>query len=337
MSSEAKTEEQIEVPPQQYVPELVNEEEEKVDEELQKEMQKIKIDESVFTGQDKKPHKDKKEKDEKKNKKKGIDFMDYANQNNIHINIQYEEDKYPNRKNYKNFQRNDKYNNNYHHNYNNNYNNNNNNNNKRGSQKYNKGVYKKQNRFHKFGGNKFDTININHDIQYQNQNNFHQTPILNNDKDILSYLESIFEENNLNKDLYIRYRLTDKGQISVNDLLNYNSLKKNNITAQKIKDLIQGNQNLEYSEVENNGIITVKNFKNMNLNTIDQINANKKTYKMMRAQQNMYQNQMGFNTYYPYNYNYIYLQNNIFIPSNVIYPNQQLQQNQNNNNQNEQK
>jgi len=188
---------------------------------------------------------------------------------------------------------------------------------------------------HKFGGNKFDTINMNHDNQYQNQNNFHQTPILNEDKDILSYLENIFEVNNLNKDLYIRYRLNGEGQISINELLNYNGLKKNNITAQKIKDLIKDNQKLEYSEVDNNGIITVKNFKNMNLNTIDQINAIKKSNKMWRMQQNMYQNQMGFNPYMPYNY--IYMQNNIIIPPNSIYSNQPIQQNQNNNNQNEQK
>ena len=145
--------------------------------------------------------------------------------------------------------------------------------------------------------------------------------------------EKIFGENNLNKDLYIRYRLNDNGQILVNDLINYNVLKKNNITAQKIKDLIQDNQNLEYSEVENKEYITVKNFKNMKLNTIDQINATKNQYKM-RMQQNMFPNYMGFS---PFPYNYIYMQNNYFIPSNSFNPNQQIQQNQNNNNQNEQK
>ena len=97
------------VPIQEVKPDLIEEEEEKVDEELQKEIKKAKIDESVFTRQDKKNGKE--EKDEKKNqKKKGIDFMDYANQNNIQIKFQYEEDKYPNirRDNEKNYQKNSK-------------------------------------------------------------------------------------------------------------------------------------------------------------------------------------------------------------------------------------
>ena len=43
MSSEGKNEEQIEFPPQQFVPDLVNEEEEKVDEENKGNKNKISI------------------------------------------------------------------------------------------------------------------------------------------------------------------------------------------------------------------------------------------------------------------------------------------------------
>ena len=326
MNKEAKIEEQIEVPPQQLPPELENEEDEKVDEELQKEMKKVKIDESIFSNQEKKNQKEKKEKEEKKNKKKGIDFMDYANENNIQINIQYEEDKYkyPNKKNYdKNYHKNDKYNNHNNH-YNRNNNNYNNNNNRRRQGKFNKGGFKKQNKFIKFGGNKFDAINMNNNNLIFNQNNYNQIPELKEDKDILTYLENIFNENNLNKDLYIRYRINENGQILINDLLNYNSLKKNNITQEKIIELIKDNQNLEYQEIDNKGYIIIKNFKNMNLNTIEKIKSNKKAYKMQRMQQNMFQN-MIFNPYMASNY--IYMENNFFIPSQILYPQQQNQNN----------
>ena len=300
------------VPIQEVKPDLIEEEEEKVDEELQKEIKKVKIDDSVFTRQDKKNCKEKKEKDEKKNqKKKGIDFMDYANQNNIQIKFQYEEDKYPNirRDNEKNYQKNNK-----HYNNKNNQNNNNNNNNyNRNGKKYNnnknnnenKGGYKKQKKFYKFGGNKFDAFNI----MNNNNNYYYQTPNLKEDKDILSYLENnVFGENNLNKDLYIRNRLNENGQILINDLLNYNALKKNNITYEKIIEVIKDNQNLEYSEIEGKNYITVKNYKNMKLNSIEEIISNKKAYKMQRIQENIYQNPVFPNM--PYY---------IFMPNNIIY------------------
>ena len=77
-------------------PEEEKEEEEPVDLELQKEMKGIKIQDSDFTSEPKakKPSKKLKNPEEKKNKKKGLDFLDYANKNNIQINIEYEENKY---------------------------------------------------------------------------------------------------------------------------------------------------------------------------------------------------------------------------------------------------
>ncbi len=160
----------------------------------------------------------------------------------------------------KNNHKNEKYNN-----HNNNYNcNNNNKSNRRRKGKFNKGGFKKQNIFIKFGGNKFDAINMNNNYQFFNQNNYNQIPELKEDKDILTYLENLFNENNLNKDLYIRYRINENDQILINDLLNYNSLK-NNITKEKIIELIKDNQNLEYQEIDNKGYIIIKNCKNMNL------------------------------------------------------------------------
>ena len=98
----ATTEEQKEIPENaenpenQENPEEEKEEEEPVDLELQKEMKGIKISDSDFTNEPKakKPYKKMKNPEEKKVKKKGQDFLDYANKNNIQINIQYEENKY---------------------------------------------------------------------------------------------------------------------------------------------------------------------------------------------------------------------------------------------------
>ena len=327
MKSELKEDE---VPPQNLVPEIENEEEEKVDEELQKEMKKVKIDDSIFSDKENQNLKEKKEKEKEKEekkiqKKKGIDFMDYANENNIPINIQYEEDKYPRKKNYnKNYQRNDKYNN--HNNHFNNY---------KKNGKYNKG-YKKQNnhnynnnnnhnynnnKFYKYGGNKFDSININNNNQYQNN---YQNIIFKDDKDILSYLENTFGENNLNKDLYIRNRINDKGEILIDDLLNYHVLKKNNISSEKIIELIKNNQNLEIIEIDNKKYIYIKNYNNLKLNPVEQIYANKKAFKM--KQQYYFQN-----PFYYMNYNYIpYF--DYFNQNNIINNNYS---NDNNNNKNE--
>ena len=71
-------------------------EEEPVDLELQKEMKGLKIEASDFAGEPKAKKQNKKSKntEDKKGKKKGQDFLDYANKNNIQINIEYEENKY---------------------------------------------------------------------------------------------------------------------------------------------------------------------------------------------------------------------------------------------------
>ena len=67
MKSELKEDE---VPPQNLVPEIENEEEEKVDEELQKEMKKVKIDDSIFSDKENQNLKEKKEKEKEKEEKK---------------------------------------------------------------------------------------------------------------------------------------------------------------------------------------------------------------------------------------------------------------------------
>ncbi len=299
--SEEEKKEVNEVPPQDFKEDLPNEEEEPVDEELQKQMKDVKIDDSVFSGEHKKG--DKKKHDKKNSKKKGIDFMEYASKNNIQVNIEYEEDKFEKNKNY-------------HDNKNKNYNNNNNNKkydnkgknyNKKG---FNKNNNNNQNRPYKFGGNKFDSFNQKPNFE----NHFYQVPKFNNDTEIKNFIENLFNENTLNKDLYLRNRLNDKGQILVYDLEKYTALKKNNVDSNKIIDLLKESNNLEISEIDGKKYINVKNYSQLNLLTIEQINENKNKMKMNRLQ-NMYPNQMGFN---PYGFNYGQMQN--FIPNQGFYP-----------------
>ena len=92
-----KEEDQKDMPENAENPEEQKEEEEEpVDVELQKEMKGLKIEDSDFTNEPKvkKSNKKVKNSDVKKSKKKGEDFLDYANKNNIEIKIEYEENKF---------------------------------------------------------------------------------------------------------------------------------------------------------------------------------------------------------------------------------------------------
>jgi hypothetical protein len=166
----------------------------------------------------------------------------------------------------------------------------------------------------KIGGNKFDDINMfNKNIMYQNNNykTFSAPPILKDDKDILNYLEEMFGEQNLNKDLYLRYRLGESGLIKIDDIVKYRNLANNNVSAEKILELIKDNKNFEKIELEGKTYLRINNFKEMKLLTIDEIN-NKKSKK---------NNQFLYNNYYGYlTNNYLY-----FAP----FYNQQQFENQN--------
>ena len=278
-------------------PEEEKEEEEPVDLELQKEMKGLKILDSDFTNETKTKKQNKKYKnpDVKKSKKKGQDFLDYANKNNIQINIEYEENKFQLKK--KDDQKNgDKNGNRF-------------NDNKR---QYNKGGYKNdknhpQKRMPKYTGNKFD----NYGQRYPQQNYYQRPPPkLVENKEILEYLNKIFSEDNLNKDTYIRNRLKD-GKISVDDIVAYNDIKSNNINAEKIMEIIKDSQKIECVNEEGKNYIKIKDFDKLKLLTLEQIIQNK---KQMRMQKMNYMPPMGMGPqpYPPFN-NYISMQNNYYF------------------------
>ena len=296
----ATTEDQKELPENTENPENPEEEkeeEEPVDLELQKEMKGLKIVDSDFTNEPKtkKLNKKSKNQEDKKGKKKGQDFLDYANKNNIQINIEYEENKYQLKKKEDQKSGDKKFNDN--------------------KRQFNKGGFKNdknnQQKRPKFTGNKFDNYNQRNPPQHNYYQ--HPAPKLISDKDILEYLEKIFGEAHLNKDTYIRNRLKE-GKILVDDIVAYNDIKRNNISAQKIMEVIKDNQNLECVSEENKNYIKIKNFDKLNLIPLEQIIASKKAARMQKMQ--FFPNMGGQQPYpYPYNgyNNFINMQNNYYF------------------------
>jgi hypothetical protein len=286
------------------------EEEEPIDLELQKEMKGLKISDSDFVKEPKAKKTQKKPKDPtvKKNKKKGQDFLDYANQNNIQINFEYEENKYQLKKtdDPKMGEKSNKY---------------------TDKKPFNKNRQNKywQQKKPKMSGNKFDIgMKPYPHYNYQQQQNLVQ---LNDDKQIVEYLEKIFSEENLNKDLYLRNRI-ENGKILVDNVAKYNSFKNSKIEPQKIIDLAKTTKNLEILEEEGKNYIKIKDFDETKLKTKEQIYESRKGQKMAKMQYNnggnqqfshlinfqnnfiFYNNlQAPFNGYYPYNPQYMYPEN----------------------------
>lgn len=273
-------------------------------------MKGLKISDSDFVKEPKAKKTQKKPKDPtvKKNKKKGQDFLDYANKNNIQINFEYEENKYQLKKtdDPKMGEKSNKY---------------------TDKKPFNKNRQNKywQQKKPKMSGNKFDIgMKPYPHYNYQQQQNLVQ---LNDDKQIVEYLEKIFSEENLNKDLYLRNRI-ENGKILVDNVAKYNSFKNSKIEPQKIIDLAKTIKNLEILEEEGKNYIKIKDFDETKLKTKEQIYESRKGQKMAKMQYNnggnqqfshlinfqnnfiFYNNlQAPFNGYYPYNPQYMYPEN----------------------------
>lgn len=305
-----------EVEPQTQHEEL-QKEEEPVDIELQKQMQKVTIDESIFDKQPKQKQKSQK----KSSKKKGQDFLEYANKNNIQITLQYgEEDN--NSGSYKKKRMNDQFDqqqqpSNQKRQFKGNNDNYNGGNNNKYKSNYNKSNQQGQGRkgHIKLGGNKFDACNQmpfqNKSIQFQQQAFQYKEVTLTTDEQILSYLERLLSLTSLNRDLYLRYRINDKGMINITELANYYGLKNNEVTPQRIIDIITKNDSVSsIGIIEEEGVInvTIKHWNTISpqLNSIEVITDKKKQMKMQQAQMAMHPQYMP--------YTYIHMQNNYFLP-----------------------
>ena len=110
------------------------------------------------------------------------------------------------------------------------------------------------------------------------------------DKQIIEHLEKLFSEESLNKDLYIRNRISN-GKIEVENLAKYNDFKNNNIDAQKIIDLSKNCKNLEIVNEDGKNYIKIKDFDETKLMTIQQILESKRNQKNSKMQFNNAGNQ----------------------------------------------
>ena len=265
------------------------EEEEPVDLELQKEMKGLKISDSDFIKEPKTKKSQKKPKDPtiKKGKKKGLDLFDYANQNNIEINLEYEENKFQLKKTEdpKFSEKSNKYE----------------------KKPFNKNRQNKNwpQKKNKMSGNKFDMIQMR---QYPHYNNYSQNIIqLTDDAQILEHLEKLLSEDNLNQNLYLRNRISN-GKIFMDNIVRYNDFKFNNIDEKKILEVVKNSKRLEIINEEGKNFIKIKDLDETKLKTGEQIFESRKYQNRPKMPYNN-----SPNTQYPY-YNF---QNNFIIYNGI--------------------
>ncbi|MCQ2817738.1 MAG: hypothetical protein MJ252_10780 [archaeon] len=300
--------------------------EEPVDLELQQKMKNLTLDEKMF-GEDEKNKKEKGEDSNKKSKKaKGQDFLDYANKNNIQIDIQYEQDK-ANPQKKKGFGN-------------------------QGYQPYNKKPGFKKN-FQKEGGNQPMRGNnrggrggfVNRPAGFQGRpyhpktfqmkmgaNKFDYPPAammpmiqpenrmtvqLQTDQDVIGYLQDLFSEESLNKDIFIRGNLSEDGKINIVELEKYYGLKNNKVTKEKIAELAPQVVNIDLVEEGENKYIAVKDFQSFsaNLTPLQELRNRKKQNRMRMMNQQMMMpmmpDMMGYGM--PPSYSVVSMQNNYFF------------------------
>ena len=268
------------------------EEEEPIDLELQKEMKGLTISDSDFKKEPKtkKSQKNPKDPTAKKNKKKGQDFLDYANQNNIQINLEYEENKFQLKKTEepKTGEKSNKYE----------------------KKPFNKNRQNKNwgQKKNKMSGNKFDMIQMRQYPHYNYPQNIIQ---LNDDTQILEHLEKLLSEENLNKDLYLRNRINN-GKIFMDNIVKYNDFKFNNIDEKKILDVVKNSKKLELINEEGKNFIKIKDLDETKLKTGEQIFESRKYQNRPKIPYNNGPNPQ----LYPY-YNF---QNNFIIYNGITPP-----------------
>ena len=269
------------------------EEEEPVDLELQKEMKGLKISDSDFIKEPKTKKSQKKPKDPtiKKSKKKGLDLFDYANKNNIEINLEYEANKFQLKKTEdpKFSEKSNKYE----------------------KKPFNKNRQNKNwpQKKNKMSGNKFDMIQMR---QYPHYNNYSQNIIqLTDDAQILEHLEKLLSEDNLNQNLYLRNRISN-GKIFMDNIVRYNDFKFNNIDEKKILEVIKNSKRLEIINEEGKNFIKIKDLDETKLKTGEQIFESRKYQNRPKIPYNNGPNPQ----LYPY-YNF---QNNFIIYNGITPP-----------------
>lgn len=119
------------------------------------------------------------------------------------------------------------------------------------------------------------------------------------EKGIKESLEYYLSLENLNKDFYIRTKIDSNGYIDVNDILNFNNMKKNKASLESIREIVkEGNTIIEEAIFSDKVFVRNKKWEEIKpyLCSIEELES-KKTQKKGN-----------------YNYNYVTMQNNYYMP-----------------------
>jgi len=133
-------------------------------------------------------------------------------------------------------------------------------------------------------------------INLDEQNN------INNDKDIVDSLTYYFSIDNLNKDYFIRSRLDSEGYIDATQIINFNKMKSNSVTIEKIDNILNKYSTIIETQVRDNNLyLRHKNWDTINdkLIPLSEIKQSKTTKNPIIQ-----------------NNNYVHMQNNFYYNVN---------------------
>jgi len=95
--------------------------------------------------------------------------------------------------------------------------------------------------------------------QQQSQNAEDTNDTDNSDKAILDSIEYYFSEENLNKDLYFRNRMSEEGFIDCNEIVNFNKMKNKGVDSNRIISILDEAENTLIERKEENGKVYLRN------------------------------------------------------------------------------
>jgi len=128
-------------------------------------------------------------------------------------------------------------------------------------------------------------------------------------EEILAYIFSI---EFLNRELYLRKRITTEGLVDINHIMVFNKIKQRGFTLDQVREAVAnlGSTICELVDIEGVLYIKITQWPNMELISIEQIQSQKRNMRNQKYQ----------------NMNFIAMQNNYFFPPNNQYGQQQMGQ-----------
>jgi len=120
---------------------------------------------------------------------------------------------------------------------------------------------------------------------------------INNDKDIVDSLTYYFSIDNLNKDYFIRSRLDSEGYIDASHIINFNKMKANSVTIEKIDNILNKFNTVIETQVRDNNLY----LRHKNWDTINDRLTHLSEIKQSKTKNATIQNN-----------NYVHMQNNFY-------------------------